>query len=78
MVADLASMDDEAASSQAQTAIQYLVWAIEEIEKTGNKEAAQHARVVLKALQESVASRRAGPRDGRADGRSRLTTPRVG
>jgi hypothetical protein len=30
-----------------ETAIQALVWAIEEIAKTGNKEAERHARVVL-------------------------------
>jgi hypothetical protein len=32
-------------------AIQSLVWAIEEIAKTGNKEAEHHARLALKYLQ---------------------------
>ena len=48
--------NDKAASPHAQAAIQYLFWAVEEIEKTGNKEAARHARIALKGLQESIAS----------------------
>jgi hypothetical protein len=33
------------------TAVQALVWAIEEIVKTGDKEAEHHARLALKHLQ---------------------------
>jgi len=35
-------------------AIQYLTWAIEEIEKAGNQKAAQHARAALEAPQEGI------------------------
>jgi hypothetical protein len=38
--------------SRAEGAIQALVWAIEEIAKTGNKNAERHARAALKLLQE--------------------------
>ena len=38
-------------NSHAQAAIQYLTWAIEEIEKAGNAKAADHARTALKSLQ---------------------------
>jgi hypothetical protein len=34
-------------------AIQYLVWAIDEIEKSGDQRAARHARAALKSLQET-------------------------
>jgi len=37
-------------SADAQAAIQYLTWALEEIEKTGNRKAAQHARLALDEL----------------------------
>jgi hypothetical protein len=33
-------------------AMQYLVWALEEIEKAGNQKAAQHARSALTALRQ--------------------------
>jgi hypothetical protein len=35
---------------EIEAAIQYLVWALEEIEKTGSKKAAQHARMALDEL----------------------------
>lgn len=38
-------------------AIQYLGWAVEEIDKAGNREAARHARAALKCLQEVAPSR---------------------
>ncbi|MGV7215029.1 hypothetical protein [Bradyrhizobium sp. UFLA05-112] len=41
-----------------QSAIQSLVWAIEEIEKTGNKKAEHHARLALKYLQGKVPDER--------------------
>jgi hypothetical protein len=34
----------------ARPALQYLVWALEEIEKEGNEAAADHARLALEAL----------------------------
>jgi hypothetical protein len=34
----------------AQAAMQYLIWAIEDIKKGGNQKAAKHARIALKAL----------------------------
>jgi hypothetical protein len=37
----------------AESAMQYLVWALEMIEKTGNKKAAKHARNALQALRET-------------------------
>ena len=40
-----------------EAAMQYLVWALEEIEKTGSKEAAEHAGRAVDALRE--ASKRA-------------------
>ena len=42
-----------ASNPDNKTAMQYLVWALEEIEKTGNEKAAQHARSALAALQEA-------------------------
>ena len=36
----------------AATAMQYLVWALEYIEKTGDLKAVQHARLALEALRE--------------------------
>ena len=41
--------------TDAQTAMQYLLWALEFIEKTGNEKAARHARMTLKALREGNA-----------------------
>jgi hypothetical protein len=37
-------------SKKAEAAVQMLVWAIEEIAKTGNKEAEKHARLALNCL----------------------------
>jgi hypothetical protein len=37
----------------AESAMQYLVWALEMIEKTGNSKAAKHARNALEALREA-------------------------
>jgi hypothetical protein len=34
----------------AEAAVQYLVWALEEIEKSGHQKAAHHARLALKEL----------------------------
>ena len=39
-------------SKKLQSAIQSLVWAIEEIEKTCNKQAECHARLALECLKE--------------------------
>jgi hypothetical protein len=38
--------------SDVVTAMQYLMWALEHIEKTGDPKAAHHARLALKALRE--------------------------
>jgi len=37
-------------NSHADAALQYLIWALEEIEKSGNTKAAQHARRAIDAL----------------------------
>ena len=34
-------------------AIQYLIWALEELEQTGDQKAAHHARMALKELRDS-------------------------
>jgi hypothetical protein len=44
-----------------QAAIQYLGWAIEELEKAGNHEAADHARAALKCLHKARPSRTRRP-----------------
>lgn len=41
-------------NADAQTAMQYLIWALEFIEKAGNRKAAGHARSALEALRERV------------------------
>jgi hypothetical protein len=38
------------------SAIQYLVWALEFIERAGDLEAAHHARIALEALRRRMAS----------------------
>ena len=38
--------------ANAQAALQYLIWALEDIEKAGNQKAAKHARIALKALRD--------------------------
>lgn len=40
----------EPSNPHAEAAVQYLVWALEEMEKSGNPKAAQHARRALDAL----------------------------
>ena len=37
-------------NSYAEAAIQYLTWALEDIEKTGNQKAAHHVRLAMEAL----------------------------
>jgi hypothetical protein len=44
---------DQMNSKNSEGAIQMLVWAIEEIAKTGNKKAEHHARLALKHLRPS-------------------------
>ena len=41
-------------NANVETAVQYLTWALEEIEKSGNREAARHARIAMKALSEGA------------------------
>jgi hypothetical protein len=41
-------------NANAEAAMQYLIWALEEIEKAGNKEAARHAGIALEALREGT------------------------
>ena len=53
-------------NSNAESAIQYLVWALEVIEKTGNGRAAKHARNALEALREAT-SRSVDQNDERAN-----------
>jgi hypothetical protein len=43
-------MDQSYPSKSSTGAIQMLVWVIEEIAKTGNKEAEHHARLALQCL----------------------------
>jgi hypothetical protein len=43
-------MTDEPDHFNSDTAIQYLTWAIEQIEKGGDAEAARHARAAVKRL----------------------------
>jgi hypothetical protein len=38
----------------ARPAVQYLIWALEEIEKEGNQAAADHARLAMEALRENL------------------------
>jgi hypothetical protein len=45
-------------NSRSEGAIQALVWAIEEIAKTGNKNAERYARLALKHLQDKVPDER--------------------
>ncbi|MBR1236615.1 hypothetical protein [Bradyrhizobium sp. AUGA SZCCT0182] len=41
-------------NADAEAALQYLVWALEHIEKLGDKETARHTRRALEALRESI------------------------
>jgi hypothetical protein len=43
-------MTDHPPNPHAKTAVQHLLWALEEIEKVGNQEAARYARKALEAL----------------------------
>jgi hypothetical protein len=38
----------------AETAVQYLVWALELIEKTGNQKAARHVHIAVDALRKGT------------------------
>ena len=40
-----------APAAHVQAAVQHLTWALEEIEKAGSKEAAQHVRNALRCLE---------------------------
>jgi hypothetical protein len=44
----------------AATAMQYLLWALEHIEKTGDLKAAHHARLAMEALRERTPGARTG------------------
>jgi hypothetical protein len=37
-------------NADTEAALQYLIWALEHIEKVGNQNAARHARLALEAL----------------------------
>jgi hypothetical protein len=43
-----------APAAHVQAAVQHLTWALEEIEKTGSKEAAQHVRNALQCLERRI------------------------
>ncbi|MBR0785915.1 hypothetical protein [Bradyrhizobium iriomotense] len=43
-------------NADAETAMQYLIWALEALEKAGNQEAVHHARIALEVLRKSSAS----------------------
>lgn len=49
----------------AETAVQYLVWALECIEKTGNQKAAHHVGIAMDALRKGT-HRSANKTDGQA------------
>jgi len=38
-----------------EAALQYLMWALEHIERAGNRKAADHARLAMKALKQNPA-----------------------
>jgi hypothetical protein len=52
-------------NANAETAMQYLAWALEDIEKTGNQKAAHHVRIALNALRKGT-HRSADKTDGLA------------
>jgi hypothetical protein len=39
----------------SQAALQYLMWALEHVERAGNRKAADHARLAMKALKQNPA-----------------------
>jgi hypothetical protein len=41
-------------NESVETALQYLTWALEEIEKVGNQEVARYVRVALNALRDGT------------------------
>lgn len=43
-----------ARNASTEAAVQYLTWALEQIEEAGNQEAARHARLALEALREGT------------------------
>jgi len=45
---------DQINRRNSEGAIQMLVWALEEIEKTGNEQALRHARLALKHLRQDA------------------------
>lgn len=47
-------MTDPSNPHAAEAAMQHLIWALEEIEKAGSIEAAQHVRSALDALRRSI------------------------
>jgi hypothetical protein len=42
-------------NADVEAAMQYLIWALEDIERAGNQKAAHHARLALEALREGAA-----------------------
>jgi hypothetical protein len=57
--------DEPNRNPNAETAVQYLVWALENIEKIGNQKAARHVRIALDALRKGT-HRSADKTDGQA------------
>jgi hypothetical protein len=51
---------DHPPDPHAKAALQHLIWALQEIEKADNEEAAQCAREAIDALRRQVADRSAG------------------
>jgi hypothetical protein len=49
-------MSDDRDYAHRDAAIQYLAWAVEEIEKSGNEVAARQARAALKSLEKTTPS----------------------
>jgi hypothetical protein len=45
-------------NATAEAALQYLIWALEDIEKAGNQKAAHHARLAVKALRSDLSGDR--------------------
>jgi hypothetical protein len=43
-------------NTNVEAAMQYLIWALESIEQTGNQKAAEHARLALEALRDAQPS----------------------
>jgi hypothetical protein len=45
-------------NDNAEAALQYLIWALEDIEKAGNQKADHHARLAVKALRSQLSGDR--------------------